>query len=78
MPFAKGEGEGGPRIVKCHSKRFSSRGAAWKSGVGFVVISAASLTVAVVSGGWVVGREGGQLRMRLMVVFLAAMLSRGL
>lgn len=58
MPFANGEGEGGPRIVKCHSNRFSSRGAAWKSGVGFVVISAASLTVEDVRKRWVVRRKG--------------------
>jgi hypothetical protein len=35
--------------VKCHSKRFDSRGSAWKSALGVDVISAASRTDHVVS-----------------------------
>ena len=35
-PPAKGEGDGGPRRVKCHSWRLESEtGAAWKVGLGF-------------------------------------------
>ena len=35
-PPAYGDGEGGPRSVKCHSWRSSSlTGAAWKAGEGF-------------------------------------------
>ncbi|KAF8418003.1 hypothetical protein BGX38DRAFT_1243040 [Terfezia claveryi] len=45
MPVEKGEGGGGPRMVKCHSKReLSLRGCAWMSGVGWLLSSEASRT----------------------------------
>ena len=45
MPVANGE-DGGPRRVKCHSKRFESEaGEAWKSGEGDWESSDASRTV---------------------------------
>jgi len=36
--------------VKCHSKRFDSRGAAWSVGSGFVESSAASLRMRLIVG----------------------------
>ena len=42
MPFANGDGAGGPLSVKCHSKRSFSSGLATKSEDGFVESSVAS------------------------------------
>jgi hypothetical protein len=73
MPAAKGD-EGGPRRVKCHSKRFVSRGEAWKSREGFAANSDASFTVCKVFVSiqvlWEIGELQGDGRMRLMVGFL--------
>jgi hypothetical protein len=82
VPFSKGD-EGGPRRVKCHSKRFVSIGEAWKSRDGLVASSEASFTI------WHVSRSCGKrstanLRMRLMVGFLVlkeptvVMIARGM
>lgn len=50
MPPAYEEGESGPRVVKCHSKRLSSRGSTWRLGEALEASSEASFSVRLIVG----------------------------